>query len=59
MARSVEKYLVVDSSKFGQVKPAFFASIEAFHGIVTDAAIAREFAADSALAKRLIVASAT
>ena len=59
MARSVEKYLVVDSSKFGQVKPAFFARIEEFDGIVTDGGIAREFAADSALVKRLIVASAT
>ncbi len=58
MARSVEKYLVVDSSKFGQVKPAFFARIEEFDGIVTDAAIAREFAADAVLLKRLIVANA-
>ncbi len=59
MARSVEKYLVVDSSKFGQVKPAFFATVEEFDGIVTDAAIAREFAGDSALADRLIVANDT
>ena len=59
MARSVAKYLVVDSSKFGQVKPAFFARIEEFDGIVTDAAIAREFAANSVLMKRLIVANAT
>ena len=58
MARSVEKYLVVDSSKFGQVKPAFFARIEEFDGIVTDAGIAQEFATDSVLANRLIVASA-
>ncbi len=59
MARSVEKYLLVDSSKFGQVKPAFFAGIEEFDGIVTDGGIAREFATDSVLMKRLIVASAT
>ena len=58
MARSVEKYLVVDSSKFGQVKPAFFAQIDEFDGIVTDAAIAQEFAADAALTSRLIVANA-
>ncbi len=58
MARSVEKYLVVDSSKFGQVKPAFFAEVDAFDGIVTDTAIAHEFATDSALMKRLIVADA-
>ena len=59
MARSVEKYLVVDSSKFGQVKPAFFSQIDTFDGIVTDAAIAHEFAADTALVKRLIIASST
>ena len=56
MVRSVEKYLIVDSSKFGQVKPAFFARIEEFDGIVTDSGIASEFGADSVLAKRLIVA---
>ena len=59
MARSVEKYLVVDSSKFGQVKPAFFSGVDEFDGIVTDGGIAREFAIDSVLIKRLIVASAT
>ena len=59
MARSVEKYLVVDSSKFGQVKPAFFARIEEFDGIVTDAAISPEFTSASALTSRLIVAAAT
>ena len=56
MARSVEKYLVVDSSKFGQVKPAFFASVDDFDGIVTDDEIAPEFASDSKLKKRLIIA---
>ena len=56
MARSVAKYLVVDSSKFGQVKPAFFADIDAFDGIVTDAAIARTFSKQAALKSRLIVA---
>ena len=59
MARSVEKYLLVDSSKFGQVKPAFFARIEEFDGIVTDALIAREFAAASEVTTRLIVANTT
>lgn len=58
MARSVEKYLIVDSSKFGHVKPAFFARVDEFDKIVTDAAIAQEFAAESALLGRLIVASA-
>ena len=57
MARSVEKYLVVDSSKFGLVKPAFFSQIDEFDGIVTDGAIANAFAIDSALANRLIVAN--
>lgn len=56
MARSVETYLVVDSSKFGQVKPAFFAQIDAFNAIITDDGIAPEFASDSALNKRLVVA---
>ena len=56
MARSVAKYLVVDSSKFGQVKPAFFGNVDDFDGIVTDEGIHREFAADSKLKKRLIIA---
>lgn len=56
MARSVEKYLVVDSSKFGQVKPAFFAQIDDFDAIISDDGISREFTADSKLQKRLIVA---
>ena len=56
MARSVAKYLVVDSSKFGQVKPAFFASVDDFDGIVADDGIQREFASDSKLKKRLIIA---
>ncbi len=56
MARSVAKYLIVDSSKFGLVKPAFFANVDDFDGIVTDDGIAREFAADSKLRRRLIVA---
>lgn len=57
MSRSVQKYLVVDSSKFGEVKPAFFANVGDFDGIVTDGSIAPVFANDPALAKRLIVAS--
>jgi DeoR family deoxyribose operon repressor len=36
MARSVSNYLVVDSSKFGRVRPAFFAPLERFDGIVCD-----------------------
>ncbi len=56
MARSVENYLVVDSSKFGQVKPAFFSRIEDFDGIVVDDGISREFSSAPKLKKRLIVA---
>lgn len=56
MARSVEKYLVVDSSKFRQVKPAFFARIDEFDGIVTDDGISSEFTSAPKLKKRLIVA---
>ena len=56
MARSVEQYLVVDSSKFGQVKPAFFAQIEDFDGIVTDDEISSKFSSNPKLKKRLIVA---
>lgn len=59
MARSVEKYLLVDSSKFGQVKPAFFAPVDAFDGIVTDDGVANEFTTDAALKKQLIIAGAT
>ena len=36
MARSVASYLVVDSSKFGRVKPAFFAPLSSFDAIITD-----------------------
>ena len=56
MARSVAKYLVVDSSKFGQVKPAFFAAVDAFDGIVTDTYIARTFSKQAGLKARLIIA---
>ena len=57
IARSVEKYLVVDSSKFGQVKPAFFAATAEFDGVVTDSAIAQEFALHPTLKPLLIVAN--
>jgi DeoR family transcriptional regulator, deoxyribose operon repressor len=56
MARSVEKYLMIDSSKFGQVKPAFFARNEDFDRIITDDGIAPEFAKDKALRSRLLIA---
>ena len=36
MARSVQKILLVDASKFGQVKPAFFARVDEFDQIITD-----------------------
>lgn len=59
MARSVRKYLVVDASKFGQVKPAFFARVEEFDGIITDSEIPQDFAINPALASRLIVSAAS
>ncbi len=36
MARSVESHLVVDASKFGKVRPAFFARTDAFASICSD-----------------------
>lgn len=57
MARSVEKYLVADSSKFGQVKPAFFARVDDFDRIITDDALASEFSGHKSLAKRLLIAA--
>jgi DeoR family deoxyribose operon repressor len=33
---SLKRYLVVDSSKFGIVRPAFFAPLDAFDAVVTD-----------------------
>ena len=57
MARSVENYLVVDSSKFGQVKPAFFARCEDFDRILTDDALAPPYSTDETLQPRLRLAS--
>ena len=56
MARSVEKYLVVDASKFGQVKPAFFARLEEFDAIVTDSPDPTGSLARAKLQRRLVVA---
>jgi DeoR family deoxyribose operon repressor len=47
MEIAVEKYLLVDASKLGQVKPAHFAGLDRFNAIVTSAPPAemlREFA---------------
>ena len=33
---SLKRYLVVDSSKFGIVRPAFFAALDAFDAVITD-----------------------
>jgi len=38
MQRSREKILVVDSSKFGQVRPAAIAPLSKFNTLVTDSA---------------------
>ncbi len=37
--RSVETYLVVDSSKFGRVRSAWFAGLDAFDAVLTDSAV--------------------
>jgi len=57
MARSVQKILLVDASKFGQVKPAFFAGIDEFDQIITDDGVAPEVAGDEMMARRLTVAA--
>lgn len=36
---SLKNYIVVDSSKFGVVRPAFFAPLDAFDAVVTDAGV--------------------
>jgi DeoR family transcriptional regulator, deoxyribose operon repressor len=36
MRSSLHRYVVADSNKFGEVRPAFFASLSEFDGIVTD-----------------------
>ena len=43
MQSSIEKILLLDSSKFNQVKPAFFANIEDFDMIITDNLIPMEW----------------
>ena len=40
---ALETILLVDSSKFGQVKPAFFAEINQINTIVTDAGLSEEW----------------
>jgi DeoR family transcriptional regulator, deoxyribose operon repressor len=36
LRKALHKYLVVDSSKFGKVRPAYFADVAVFDAIVTD-----------------------
>ena len=58
MEIALEKHLLVDASKLGQVKPAFFASLDQFDSIITSPPppdIAREFAG---LGGRLVIAGA-
>ncbi|MGB8454232.1 MAG: DeoR/GlpR family DNA-binding transcription regulator [Anaerocolumna sp.] len=43
MHSSVEKILLLDSSKFDQVKPAYFANLEDFDVIITDVSIPPEW----------------
>lgn len=44
MQRAVEKYLVVDSSKFGVVRMSYFANLSEFDAVVTDRNISEEWA---------------
>lgn len=43
MESSLEKILLIDSTKFGQVKPAFFANIQDFDVIITDTNIPNDW----------------
>lgn len=43
MQSSLEKILLLDSYKFGQVKPAFFANLEDFDMIITDNSLSDEW----------------
>lgn len=43
MQSSLEKILLLDSSKFDQVKPAYFANLEDFDRIITDESISEEW----------------
>jgi DeoR family deoxyribose operon repressor len=43
MQSSVQKILLMDSSKFDQVKPAYFADITDFDMIITDASIPKDW----------------
>ena len=41
--RQLQKILVADSSKFGQVRPGYFAELEEIDEIVTDDGLSREW----------------
>ena len=43
MQGALEKILVLDSSKFDVVKPAFFARLKDFDAIVTDSQLSSEW----------------
>ncbi|MFV0341921.1 MAG: DeoR/GlpR family DNA-binding transcription regulator [Anaerocolumna sp.] len=43
MQSSVEKILLIDSSKFDQVKPAYFANLEDFNIVITDVGLPAEW----------------
>jgi DeoR family deoxyribose operon repressor len=53
LERAMRSFLVADASKLGQLKPARFASLDAFERIITDAA------ADTAMLARVQQAGAT
>ena len=40
---SLERILLVDSSKFGDIRPAYYAELEDFHAIITDRGITEDY----------------
>ncbi len=42
LARALKKFVIVDSTKFGKVKPAYFSPLDAIDAVVTDSNISDE-----------------
>jgi DeoR family deoxyribose operon repressor len=57
MSVALEKHLLVDASKLGQVKAAYFASVDAFDSIVTSPATPAAMEEMGVLGERLITVS--
>ena len=47
MAGALERHLVVDSSKLGRIRPAYFATLDAYDSLITEAGV-RRLAPDAA-----------